>query len=117
MIKLQKGPEPNVLQADAERWTAELLAAGDKAKAKNSRYGHPDVKAALIAETNGKCAYCESKLLHIAYGDVEHIVASRYPGATGASPMAQSCASFQTADAVGDEKARTVSSRSAWRTA
>jgi hypothetical protein len=75
MIKLDKSAVPAVLQTSASKWTAELLAAGDKGKAKNTRYGHPEVKAALIAETNGKCAYCESKLLHIAYGDVEHIVA------------------------------------------
>lgn len=32
-----------------------------------------EIKDALVAETNGKCAYCESKLLHIHHGDVEHI--------------------------------------------
>lgn len=26
-----------------------------------------------MSETNGKCAYCESKLRHIHHGDVEHI--------------------------------------------
>ena len=34
---------------------------------------HTDIKNALITETNGKCAYCESKLQHIHHGDVEHI--------------------------------------------
>ncbi|ECH5888136.1 hypothetical protein FTF43_00005, partial [Salmonella enterica] len=38
-----------------------------------TRYSHEDIKEQLIKETNGKCAYCESKLLHIHHGDVEHI--------------------------------------------
>ena len=32
------------------------------------------MKSALVAETHGKCAYCESKLRHISYGDIEHVV-------------------------------------------
>jgi len=29
-------------------------------------------KPQLLTESNGKCAYCEAPLTHIAYGDVEH---------------------------------------------
>ena len=35
-------------------------------------YGHKDVKDALILTQNGKCCFCESKILHISHGDVEH---------------------------------------------
>ncbi len=35
-------------------------------------YGHESVKAALIQTQNKKCCFCESKITHIAYGDVEH---------------------------------------------
>lgn len=35
-------------------------------------YGHSSVKTALSAAQHGKCAFCESKVRHIAYGDVEH---------------------------------------------
>jgi len=35
-------------------------------------YAHEDVKAALKAMQHDKCAFCESKVSHIAYGDVEH---------------------------------------------
>jgi len=28
----------------------------------------------LEKETHGKCAYCESKIKHISYGDIEHIL-------------------------------------------
>ncbi|WIW43863.2 HNH endonuclease [Bradyrhizobium sp. 62B] len=50
------------------------IAAGDQpTKTEKSRYRHPQIKAVLVNETHGKCAYCESKLLHIHHGDVEHI--------------------------------------------
>jgi uncharacterized protein (TIGR02646 family) len=35
-------------------------------------YGHAEVKSALIEVQDGKCCFCESKLAHISYGDVEH---------------------------------------------
>jgi uncharacterized protein (TIGR02646 family) len=35
-------------------------------------YAHPDVKSALTQAQHGKCAFCESKVTHISYGDVEH---------------------------------------------
>lgn len=35
-------------------------------------YGAQDVKAALIKTQFGKCCFCESKIVHISYGDVEH---------------------------------------------
>lgn len=77
MIKLSKGPEPAILVRKSADWTIELLDAlldGEDADAiKSSRYGHKEIKSALLAETNEKCAYCESKPLHVTFGDVEHI--------------------------------------------
>lgn len=35
-------------------------------------YGHPEVKERLLAMQHGKCAFCESQIDHISYGDVEH---------------------------------------------
>jgi len=35
-------------------------------------YGHESVKSALIEAQHDKCCFCESKVSHIAYGDVEH---------------------------------------------
>jgi len=32
------------------------------------------LKDHLLNETHGKCAYCESKITHVDYGDIEHIV-------------------------------------------
>ncbi len=78
MIKLKKIEEPKVLKENFLKWTSavvEKLKKGLKpTKLELSRYSHPDVKTALLEETNGKCAYCESKIRHIAYGDIEHVV-------------------------------------------
>lgn len=78
MRKLTKTAKPKVLTDNADSWHAELKAIldrGDKpSDAVKGRYGHPTIKSALIQETHGKCAYCESILRHIAHGDIEHII-------------------------------------------
>ena len=78
MIRLKKGPKPEVLVERAELWTREYLealASGDKKKikAKRKRYNHSQIKEALISETKAKCAYCESSVTAVAHGDIEHI--------------------------------------------
>jgi uncharacterized protein (TIGR02646 family) len=35
-------------------------------------YGHAEVKSSLQRIQDGKCCFCEAKILHISYGDVEH---------------------------------------------
>ena len=78
MIKLQKGEEPAILAENAAAWTSaivEKMALGSKpTQAEKGRYNQPQIKQALVTETHGKCAYCESKLRHVAYGDIEHVV-------------------------------------------
>lgn len=78
MIKLTKTAQPDILKNNAAEWTNVVLgklAAGEKlTSTDDARYRHVEVKTALVAETHGKCAYCESKLKHIHHGDVEHIV-------------------------------------------
>ena len=78
MIKLQKGEEPEILARNAERWTEVVVGKIDvgqaPTKSERSRYNHVDIKRALVAETHGKCAYCESKLRHISHGDIEHVI-------------------------------------------
>ncbi len=77
MIRLIKGPVPAVLAANAAVWTADFLAyIYNRQRAPDSvrgRYTHPEIKNALIEECGGKCAYCESKLRHVAPGDIDHI--------------------------------------------
>jgi uncharacterized protein (TIGR02646 family) len=77
MIKLQKRPKPAILERNAEIWTKVVLEKLEKslelATHEKNKYNHPDIKTALIDETHGKCAYCESKIMHVTYGDIEHI--------------------------------------------
>jgi uncharacterized protein (TIGR02646 family) len=78
MIKITKGDKPAILNEKAAEWTAEVQAALDAgeelSKSLKSKYNHATVKAAIVAETYGKCAYCESKMRHVAPGDIEHVV-------------------------------------------
>lgn len=78
MIKLTKLAKPDILEKNAADWTKVLLAKIASGSAPTDtekiRYRHPDIKSVLVKETNGKCAYCESKILHVTYGDVEHII-------------------------------------------
>lgn len=77
MIRLTKGASPQVLLDNGAEWTQVLLnhksSGTTPTTGELSRYGHPKIKEALVLETHGKCAYCESKLRHITYGDIEHI--------------------------------------------
>lgn len=78
MIRLTKGPIPTLLAQHAEDWTRrllEIIAAGEKpTDYLLGRYRQPEIKNALLAETHKKCAYCESPVRHVTYGDIEHIV-------------------------------------------
>ncbi len=78
MIKLQKTePVENVaqkLKENSERLRDLLLAGGEIPASLRNYYRDPDVKRQIIMETFGKCAYCESKITHVDYGDVEHII-------------------------------------------
>lgn len=77
MIKLTKAPKPDILETNAANWTNVLITKLAKktkpTETEKTRYRHSEIKNALVIETNGKCAYCESKLQHIHHGDVEHI--------------------------------------------
>jgi uncharacterized protein (TIGR02646 family) len=78
MIKIFKGEKPKILDEKAAEWTAEVQAALDAgeevSKSLKSKYNDATIKAAIVAETHGKCAYCESKMRHVAHGDIEHVV-------------------------------------------
>jgi len=77
MIKLEKRPIPKRLEDNSVDWTKAVVDTKNAGllptPTELSRYRHPDIKAVLVEETAGKCAYCESKLQHIHHGDVEHI--------------------------------------------
>lgn len=77
MIPIEKGDEPAVLRENCETWTEELVeyleADQNPPEHVRRRYAHPDVKEAVRRECRGKCIYCESKISHVAPGDIEHI--------------------------------------------
>lgn len=74
MIKINRSPKPKILQEKESEWLNNLKNAsneGEKKKAQK-KYGNRKVKNALMKMFHGKCAYCESKINHIDYGDIEH---------------------------------------------
>lgn len=84
MIPLNRVPMPTDLQTKCEQKVSELMQLLSSGQAiKKSLldfYRDPEVKRHLVQEANGKCAYCESKISHVYYGDVEHIrPKSRFP--------------------------------------
>ena len=90
MITLEKGEEPEVLTRNALHWTNvvmnKLNAGETPTKTEKGRYNHVDVKQALIAETHGKCAYCESKPVGCRNSLLESPFSStymRFPGPCG----------------------------------
>ena len=79
MIQVQRTPEPSVLRNNATLWLSELNklksnpnSTQSTIKKAENKYNHPQVKNALIKMFHGKCAYCESKIRTVAYGDIEH---------------------------------------------
>ena len=78
MIKLIKTSKPQILEDNATLWTTEYMTCIHANQTPSDtvahRYNHPEIKTALGIETHGKCAYCESKIKHIEFGDIEHII-------------------------------------------
>jgi uncharacterized protein (TIGR02646 family) len=77
MIRVAKPDQaPRILLERGQRTTEANCSAfdgGQRAFAFDSSiYGHKSVKEALKEAQNDKCAFCESKVGHIAHGDVEH---------------------------------------------
>ncbi len=100
MIQIQRVEEPIILKKNAKKWEKELLAIkakidviDDKKSSQfkkiklayttaEARYNHKEIKDLLKGESmfNGKYAYCESQILHIDYGHIEHFYPkSKYP--------------------------------------
>jgi uncharacterized protein (TIGR02646 family) len=77
MIRIHKPAEPPPELRDEGR--ASMLALCRRLEAGESRvdfdgaiYGAPSVKHALIRAQHDKCCFCESKIRHVSFGDVEH---------------------------------------------
>lgn len=78
MIQLKKATIPHALEARIAERTQRyigLIEAGQQVpESLSSAYKDPEIKKFLIDETAQKCVYCESKITHVYYGDVEHII-------------------------------------------
>ncbi len=79
MIPVRRTGEPRSLTRHGARWLNQLrtVMSDSSATAKQidrarSQYNKRDVKTALKEMFKGKCAYCESKVTHVAPGDIEH---------------------------------------------
>ena len=77
MIRIERTPEvPATLQDQGKSARAELEAAHERGERDftftNKIYGANDVKETLKTMQHDKCAFCEAKITHIQYGDVEH---------------------------------------------
>jgi uncharacterized protein (TIGR02646 family) len=55
-------------------WTAALLNSTTKEQGRKAeaKYRNQAIKEALVNIFHGKCAYCESRIVHIDYGHIEH---------------------------------------------
>lgn len=76
MIFIPRSQEPAVLQNKGKAEQQALCVAYDAGKREfkfdSAIYGNAAVKAALLKMQHDKCCFCESKISHISYGDVEH---------------------------------------------
>ena len=74
MIKVARSSKPAILERNKQTWTDALLRTATAAGKRNAegKYRHPSIKDAIVAMFHGKCAYCESRISHIAYGHIEH---------------------------------------------
>ena len=76
MIQLEKLEKPYILDKKEDDWTEEYKKwqnDEDVPDAAKNRYNQSEIKEKLIEETNGKCAYCESKIGGVSYEHIEHI--------------------------------------------
>jgi hypothetical protein len=94
MIRVTKPEQaPRILRVRGQRTTEANQQAFENGERTfdfdSSLYGAKSVKDALIAAQLGKCAFCESKVRHIAHGDVEHYRPKGGFRQSGSDPLEQ----------------------------
>jgi uncharacterized protein (TIGR02646 family) len=74
LIRADLPPELRTRMEDRAARLRQMLEAGEAPpESLLNSYREPELKAHLVAEAHGKCLYCESKVTHIYFGDIEHI--------------------------------------------
>ncbi len=81
MIRVIRIEKPAVLKNKAAIWKREIRLARTEAARKTAqdKYKHDEIKQALVKMFHGKCAYCESEIMHIDYGHTEHFKPKSIP--------------------------------------
>lgn len=76
MIAIQRAKKPEILQIKGRQKQNDLCQSYENGQREfefdNAIYAHATVKSVLKTMQHNKCCFCESKLSHISYGDVEH---------------------------------------------
>ena len=73
MIQVNRVKQPQVLVDNRQAWTDEYINwHNDRSGREPKRYAHEEIRSALEAETNSKCAYCEARIKQVAYTHIEH---------------------------------------------
>lgn len=72
MIRVKKGPKPEILKKNASTWTKKYCNAIKNGKKAKANYNKKPIKKAVIEESHDKCVFCESKVSHVYHGDIEH---------------------------------------------
>jgi len=93
MIRIHKREEaPRILRDRGVTLTAELCRnaeAGEPLSFDRDVYGAPEVKQVLRAAQHDKCCFCESKLGHAQFGDIEHYRSKAGAHQSAADPPAR----------------------------
>jgi uncharacterized protein (TIGR02646 family) len=82
VIIIVRVPKPTILLRKEAEWRNALLQARTRVERERAleRYNHRQVRMALEAMFDGKCAYCESKIKHVTFTHIEHYrPKSRFP--------------------------------------
>lgn len=85
MILVARTAAPAALTANATAWLAALRTAHteEQKRAAQDNYRRIEIRTALQAMFNSKCAYCESHIAHVTWDHIEHFrPKSRYPSYT-----------------------------------
>jgi uncharacterized protein (TIGR02646 family) len=76
MRKVKRLEKPEILQKHEKKWVKKIQIAlkGSKKNLElaTNKYKHEEIKKQLQNMFLGKCAYCESKYIHVGFGDIEH---------------------------------------------
>lgn len=71
-ILVTKGKKQAATHSHSYNRSSQLQTGQKQFDFKKEIYQHRTVKETLAKAQHGKCCYCESKIIHISHGDIEH---------------------------------------------